>query len=110
MTLGTSSRLVAASSDELTPAIGIAGLATLAFVGFLAAYRPWHLRWGATQDELRRQKPGDDVVSDPTFNATRGVTVNAPSEKVWPWIVQMGFGRAGWYSSDLLDNLGRRSA
>lgn len=46
----------------------------------------------------------------PSFNATRAVTVHAPPEAIHPWIVQIGMTRAGWYSYDLLDNLGRPSA
>ena len=62
------------------------------------------------ESSLARLLPGDEVVPDPTFAATRAITVNAPPERVWPWIAQMGFGRAGWYSYDLLDNFGRRSS
>lgn len=72
--------------------------------------RPWQLRWGATDDEIRRPMPGDDIVGKPSFNATRAVTINAPAENIYPWIVQMGLTRAGWYSYDLLDNLARPSA
>ncbi len=72
--------------------------------------RPWQLRWGATDQELARPLPGDDLVARPTFDATRAVTVAAPPELVWPWLVQVGVGRAGWYSYDLLDNFGRPSA
>jgi hypothetical protein len=54
--------------------------------------------------------PGDELVSAPWFNATRAITINAPPADVWPWIVQIGFGRAGWYSYDALDNAGRPSA
>ena len=54
--------------------------------------------------------PGDDVVDRPSFNATRAVTVAAPPENIYPWLVQMGLGRAGWYSYDVLDNLARPSA
>jgi hypothetical protein len=50
------------------------------------------------------------VVPAPSFNAIRAVTVHARPEAIWPWIVQIGFGRAGWYTYDLLDNLGRHSA
>jgi hypothetical protein len=53
---------------------------------------------------------GDEIVGKPSFNATRAVTINAPAKNIYPWIVQMGVSRAGWYSYDLLDNLGRRSA
>jgi hypothetical protein len=68
------------------------------------------LRWGSTDEEVRSELPGDEVVPQPTFAATRAITVDAPPEKVWPWIAQIGFGRAGWYSYDLLDNFGRQSS
>jgi hypothetical protein len=77
---------------------------------YLILLRPWQLRWGATEDEIKRALPGDDIVRDPSFNATRAVTVSAPVQNIYPWIVQMGVNRAGWYSYDLLDNLGRHSA
>jgi hypothetical protein len=77
---------------------------------YLRVFRPWELRWGATDDEVRRPMPGDEIVERPTFNATRAVTVKAPPSMIWPWIVQIGFGRAGWYTYDLLDNFGRPSA
>jgi len=54
--------------------------------------------------------PGDDLVVRPSFNATRAISIQAPPEQVWPWLMQVGLGRAGWYSYDLLDNLGRRSS
>src|SRR5918912_3240956 len=79
-------------------------------IGLFWLYRRSHLRWGATEQELSRTMPADEIVRAPTFNATRAVTVNAQPSDIWPWIVQMGFGRAGWYSYDLLDNLGRSSA
>ena len=72
--------------------------------------RPWQLTWGATPAEVSRTLPSDDLVHAPHFNATRAITVAAPPERVWPWLVQMGVTRAGWYSYDLLDNLGRPSA
>lgn len=72
--------------------------------------RPWQLRWGATEAELTRAMPGDADVPAPSFAATRGVTVHAPPQAIYPWIVQIGITRAGWYSYDLLDNLGRPSA
>jgi hypothetical protein len=54
--------------------------------------------------------PGDEIVQNPTFNATRAVTINARPEAIWPWLLQIGIGRAGWYSYDWIDNLGRPSA
>ncbi len=82
-------------------------VAALAYARFA---RPWQLTWGATAAEVARPLPSDDLVPDPTFDATRAITIDAPPGQVWPWIVQMGLTRAGWYSYDLLDNLGRPSA
>ena len=72
--------------------------------------RHWHLRWGAADAEVAAAMPGDDIVPDPSFTATRAITITAPTEDVWPWIVQIGTGRAGFYSYDLLDNAARPSA
>ena len=79
---------------------------------FLTAplYRRWHLRWGATPAEVAAALPGDDRVTDAQFRATRAVTINVPADEVWPWLVQIGCLRAGFYSNDLLDNLGHPSA
>ena len=74
------------------------------------AIRTRHLRWGATPEEAAMPLPGDAQLPTAQFVATRAITVDAPPEAVWPWIVQVGSGRAGWYSNDLLDNLGRPSA
>jgi hypothetical protein len=72
--------------------------------------RHWHLRWGATDAEVAAAMPGDELIPTPSFSATRAITVAAPPEEEWPWIVQLGTGRAGWYSYDLFDNAGRPSA
>jgi len=84
-------------------------LIVLVFV-YLVFLRPWQLRWGATDAEVKRSMPGDEIVGQPSFNATRAVTIHASAQNIYPWIVQMGVTRAGWYSYDLLDNLGRHSA
>jgi len=88
----------------------VAAVVVLAAVVFFGFYRPRQLRWGATPEELARSMPGDEIVHHPVFNATRAITVNAWPEDIWPWIVQIGFYRGGWYTYDLLDNPGRRSA
>jgi hypothetical protein len=67
--------------------------------------RPWHRKWGATDDEVARSLPGDDLVSEPSDETTRAVTVDAPSEQVWSWVVQLGQGRGGFYSYTWLENL-----
>ena len=73
-------------------------------------YRWWHMRWGATDEEIRSAMPGDDLVPIASFNATRAITIKASPERVWPWIVQMGYRRAGFYTYDFLDNAGVESA
>jgi hypothetical protein len=83
--------------------------ATAAGVGFVV-YRRWHLSWGATPDEVAAAMPGDELLQAAQFQATRAITIEAPPERIWPWLVQVGFGRAGFYSYDMLDNLGRPSA
>jgi hypothetical protein len=64
----------------------------------------------ATAAERRRPFPVDTLVPDPIFAATHAITIDAPPERVWPWIAQMGAGRAGWYSWDVIDNGGTPSA
>jgi hypothetical protein len=67
--------------------------------------RPWYRRWGATNEELDRAFPGDDLVPEPRLETTRGVTIHASADLIWPWLVQMGQGRGGLYSYDGLENL-----
>jgi hypothetical protein len=63
-------------------------------------------RWGVTAAEIKRRFPCDELIPDPGFEAWRGVTVDAPCEDIWPWVVQI---RLAPYSYDCIDNLGRRS-
>jgi hypothetical protein len=53
--------------------------------------------------------PGDDLIAD-AASSTRAITIAAPPQQVWPWLVQLGYGRAGWYSYDWIDNDGQPSA
>jgi hypothetical protein len=72
--------------------------------------RPVHTRWGASATELHAAMPGDDLLPRAQFVATRAITIDAPPVSVWPWLMQTGVGRAGFYSYDLLDHLGHPSA
>lgn len=72
--------------------------------------RRWHRHWGATDAEVRAAMPGDDLVPGCQYVCTRAITIDAPPDQVWPWLVQVGFGRAGFYSNDLLDNVSHPSA
>ena len=62
--------------------------------------RPWILRWGATDTDVRRSLPGDDLVPHPKMNITHAITIRASVAEVWPWLMQIGYKRAGWYSYD----------
>jgi hypothetical protein len=69
----------------------------LPFFVIAPLFRRWHMRWGATEDVVRAPMRGDEIVSNASFNATRAITVGAPPENVWPWIVPMGYGALpGW--------------
>jgi len=59
--------------------------------------------WGVDPEEAERKLPGDDLVPEAEVADTRGIDIAAAPEDVWPWLVQMGYGRAGWYSYDELD-------
>ena len=70
-------------------------------------YRRWHLRWGSTPAEVASRLPGDDLIPGAQYKSTRAINIDAPPEAVWPWLVQVGCLRAGWYSNDLIDNVTR---
>jgi hypothetical protein len=84
--------------------------AAAVLVGYRMLIQPWQQRWGATDDEVRRTMPGDELLPAASGTTTRAVTIAAPPEQVWPWLVQLGYGRAGWYSYDWIDNDGQPSA
>ncbi len=68
-------------------------------------YAPAVRAWGARPNDTHRPLPGDDLVADPDIRHTRGITIAASPEAVWPWLVQLGQGRGGLYSYDWLENL-----
>jgi len=73
----------------------------------LAGYVGWGRakigRWNASDSEVLERQPGDDVVARPLMSTTRSVTIQAPPERVWQWLVQIGYGRGGFYSYDVLE-------
>lgn len=90
-----------------------AAAAAAAGAGYVLAVRPRLLNWGATAQEAAGPLPGDELVRIPRMQSTRAVTINAAASEVWPWLVQLGAGRGGMYSYDLLENaagLGMHSA
>jgi hypothetical protein len=71
----------------------------------LGVFRPWYLRWGATDEELAAALPGDELWPAPLWKETRAVTIGASAGAVWPWLAQIGQGRGGFYSYELHENL-----
>lgn len=86
----------------------LAALTLLLLIGlsYFGWLRPYQLTWGATRAEVGGPMAGDEINPDPSFLATRAITIAAPPEEVWPWLLQMGYGRAGYYGYDLLENVG----
>jgi hypothetical protein len=84
---------------------GLAALGAGTAVTYAWGIRPWHLRWGATDEELNQPLIGDEVVTNPKLKANHAVTINARASDIWPWLVQMGQHRGGFYSYTWLENL-----
>jgi proline iminopeptidase len=82
--------------------IGAAVASAGAAIGFVKG-RAEFKTWGIDPEERTKPLPGDDLVPEAEALDTRGIDIDAPPAQVWPWLVQMGYGRAGWYSYDQLD-------
>jgi hypothetical protein len=89
-------------------AVGVAAAGAIATVGpaaYVLFFRRWCLTWGARDDEAAAKLPGDELLPDAGLVSTRAITVDAPPEAIWPWLVQMGSGRGGAYTYDWIENL-----
>ena len=86
--------------------IGAAAATAGAAAAYAFAVRPWWRSWGVDPTDAEVSFAGDDLVPDATVVETRGVESEAPPDAVWPWLVQMGYNRAGWYSYDAIDMKG----
>jgi hypothetical protein len=82
--------------------LGAAAASAGAAIGFNRA-RTEFRTWGIDSADVEKQLPGDELVPEAEAVDTRSLDVAAPPKDVWPWLVQMGYGRAGWYSWDQLD-------
>lgn len=82
-----------------------AGIGFLVYASAVVLLRPWHTRWGATDDERTMRLLGDDLVPEAHYRMDHVVTVRAPADSVWPWLAQIGQDRAGFYSYDWLERL-----
>jgi hypothetical protein len=94
---------MAKKGNVLLFAVGVATGVGLALYHLVV--RPRQLRWGATPPEVDGDRPGDDLVPNPMYETTRAITIGAPAAEVWPWLVQIGYQRGGFYSYDWLENL-----
>ena len=74
----------------------VAGYLTLQWLG---------RNYGATRAERYRRLPGDDLTGHPIAVTTHAITINAPPERIWPWLVQMGWHRGAWYTAEWVDRL-----
>jgi hypothetical protein len=79
--------------------------ASLAAAGGYAALYRLGQTWGATEQEQRQPLPGDELLPNATALTTHAITIAAPAQRVWPWLVQLGWGRGGWYTYRWVDRL-----
>lgn len=94
---------VMAHRAQVAPRLGVAAMAGVATLVGLALRLG--RRSGVTDDDLRRPLPGDNLIRNPQLITDRGATIRAPVDEVWPWLVQMGYHRGGWYTNRRLDRL-----
>lgn len=95
------------STKRITTRMAVPAVLGLTGLVFWFVIRPWYAHWGATDDEVRRALPGDELIAapHPLSLRTKAVTIDAPADQVWPWLVQMGQGRGGLYSYEGVENL-----
>lgn len=87
---------------------GVLGTFVTAAAGaaaYLTMLWPWMSRWGATPEECQKPLPGDEMVPQATIQTTKGITIKAGPEAIYPWLLQLGVDRGGMYSYDWLENL-----
>jgi len=82
-----------------------AGVGLGAIVAWRKLFSPWQQHWGATEEEVTATLPGDELTPPPVDQCTRAITIAAPPDGVWPWLVQMGADRGGFYSYAWMENL-----
>jgi hypothetical protein len=95
-------------NSNFNPTIIEEGLGAVAIAATIVSSplsRSWYSKWGASADEVEMSLPGDDIVPNPVLVSTRAISIEAPADEIWPWLVQMGQGRGGLYSYERLENL-----
>jgi hypothetical protein len=94
-------RDVLADRGRLLKRVGVLALTAV----YWLPVRRWFSRWGTTPAERARLMPGDALIPDATETSMQAITVHAPPENIWPWLVQIGYQRGGLYSYDWLDRI-----
>ncbi len=90
---------------KLTKRAGMAATGVAAGVAYVGPLRRWMRTWGATAEEIARSLPGDEILSGDVDQTTRAIGIAAPPEAIWPWLVQMGDHRAGFYGGEAVFRL-----
>jgi hypothetical protein len=83
------------------PIVAVFGLGALAEIVLVRL----GLTYGSTAHERTMSLPGDDIVADPKVVTNHAIDIDAPADCVWPWLVQMGWHRGGWYTARWVDRL-----
>jgi hypothetical protein len=83
--------------------VGAAAIASTVIANPLL--RAFYRKWGATEHEAHKPLAGDSLIAHPRMQYTRAISIHAPPEQVWPWLIQVGYERAGWYSYDVLEDV-----
>ncbi len=83
----------------------VVGGILIALGGAILVNRRLGRRWGATRAEVVASLPGDDIITAPVWQTTHAITIHESAERIWPWLVQMGITRGGWYLSERLDRI-----
>lgn len=93
------------TNNGLKALVGTAVAGAAAILTYKFIVQPWHLHWGATEEEIGREMPGDSLIDNPDYISTRAVSIRAKPEEIYPWLIQIGQGRGGVYSYDWIENL-----
>jgi hypothetical protein len=90
---------------KLLKILGVCAALLILIVLVTIALTPWMDRWGATNAEITATFPGDELVHTPASFVNRAITIQAPPEDIYPWIIQLGAGKGGFYSYTALEAL-----
>jgi len=85
---------------------GMSGLCGMVTATVIPLFRSRRLRWRANEKEVNDSFPGDNLINKPKWQFTQAITIEASVDMVWPWLIQIGQGRGGFYSYQLLENMG----